>query len=469
MTSILFSDTADDCHAFGVNLCQFITDSPTAFHAAFLAEEELGKLGFRILLENEAWHSITQSGGYCVRRGGAFIAWHIPHETPEAIRIIGTHTDSPAFKVKPSVTSPAGKHHCHVDVEVYGGMIVNSWLNRELGLAGLLVDKDGNEHLVNTVEPMMVIPQLAIHLDRTQNDSLQLSRQQHMHPLVADKIVDADVMSTLAHSAGINKNDIAGMEIYSYDAQGPRRFGAGKTLLASGRQDNLLSVYSALCAMATMVSTFPSANAMRGETTHTTSTNEVKHTQQEGQAIPASTGSSIPTITMIIGFDHEEVGSQTRYGAAGPFLDSILMRLRTAFGWNDDDYQRLLSRSSCLSTDVVHAVNPNYQDKHDPSMHPFLGGGPAVKVNANQRYSTDAYGLHLWNRACQRANITSQHFVSHNDVTCGSTIAPMVATRYGITTIDAGAPLWSMHSAREISQISDSLLMSRLMKAYLIS
>lgn len=440
-------------------LCSFLDAAPTSYHAAHHAVDFLCSHGFTQLNEEDDW-SPLDAGGYVVRRGGSFVAWIMPTTTPQSFRIIGTHTDSPAFKLKPSVSSDPGAPYRHIDVELYGGMIINSWLNRECGLAGIVTTCDGTEYLVDTHRPVMIIPQLAIHLMRDQNTKLELCPQQHMHPLATDGDGE-DIRELLVKETSIKASDIAGMDIYSYSTD--KAACIGQTMLASARQDNLLSVHSAVCALLSLYeNTFHSHLS--------------DHAHQPHQHNSSLTPQSLHDVMLIAGFDHEEIGSHTRYGAAGSFLPDILQRITELIycsphsaSFVRNKYSTMISSGSCLSVDVTHAFHPNYPDKHDPATQPVLGGGPALKLNANQRYSTDSYGQALWKQAALKAGIKTQTFVSRNNVTCGSTIAPMIATRLGFVTIDAGVPILSMHSAREISNPKDSHAMVQLMYAYLLS
>lgn len=358
-------------------------------------------------------------------RDGAMIAWWIPETVAvPSFSIVGTHTDSPTLTVKPNPQSDV-EGYSQVNVEMYGGLLSNSWLNRELALAGRLFTET-DEHLVHT-GPIMVIPQLAIHLDRSARDGISLNSQQHVHPVFS--LTGTELMTYVADAAGV-EDDIVGFDLVAADTQEPRRCGTDEQFLAAGRQDNLLSVHAALVALE-------------------------EHTATEGP------------IAVLAAFDHEEVGSRTATGASGPVLETMLRRTAGALGvTTEEELQQTFARSSCLSVDCGHAVHPNYGEKHDPSHRPVLGAGPLLKHNANQAYTTDGWGTALWKQACREAGVATQDFVSRNDVACGSTIGPLTATRLGIRTLDVGAPLLSMHSVRELSHIDDAYAMSKAISAY---
>ena len=286
-------------------------------------------------------------------------------------------------------------------------------------MAGRMVSLDGAEHLVET-GPLMRFPQLAIHLDRAVNEGLKLDKQQHMNPVwgLGDPSA-ADLVALLAAKAGLDPAEVGGYDIVAADTQPAQVFGAEGEFFASGRLDNLSSVHAGLLAL-----------------------------------INAEVAPGAP-IAVLAAFDHEEVGSGSRSGAAGPFLEDVLLRLGDGLGATAADRARALAASFCISADVGHAVHPNYAERHDPANHPVLNGGPLLKINANQRYTTDAPGTAKWARLCADAGVPYQEFVSHNSVPCGSTIGPLTATRLGIRTVDVGIPVLSMHSAREMAGVQD--------------
>ncbi|MBG6191514.1 aspartyl aminopeptidase [Arthrobacter sp. CAN_A212] len=397
------------------DLGAYIGASPSSFHAAAEGAARLEAAGFVRLEEAEAW--TAQAGKYLVVRDGALIAWVTPADATAVtgFHILGAHTDSPGFKLKPKPTT--GRHGwLQAGVEVYGGPLLNSWLDRELALAGRLVTHDGAEHLVST-PPLLRFPQLAIHLDRAVNDGLTLDKQQHMNPVwgVGDPR-DADLLELLADTAGIAADDVGGYDVVVADTQPGSIFGADDAFFAAGRLDNLSSVHAGLMAL----------------------------------IAAGATASAGGPIAVLAAFDHEEVGSASRSGASGPFLEDVLHRISGGLGADAEERRRALATSFCVSADAGHAVHPNYAERHDPANRPILGGGPLLKINANQRYTTDAPGAAYWARLCRDAEVPYQEFVSNNVMPCGSTIGPLTATRLGIRTIDVGTPLLSMHSAREL-------------------
>jgi len=412
------------------DFARFITASPSSYHAAAEVARRLEAGGFTRLSESDAWSGAA--GGHFVLRDGAVIAWVQPAgagpTTP--FRVLGAHTDSPGFKLKPKPT--IGSHGwLQAGVEVYGGPLLNSWLDRELEFAGRLVTRDGAEHLVRT-GPFLRIPQLAVHLDREVNNGLVLDRQRHMTPIFGvGEPADADLVAHLAALAGVPAADVAGYDILTADTQPPAMFGQDGSLFAAGRMDNLSSVHAGLCAL-----------------------------------IDAAAGRATGSISVLAAFDHEELGSMSRSGASGPLLDDVLTRIASGLGASVPERLRAYAESWCLSADTGHAVHPNYSERHDPANTPILGGGPLLKINANQRYATDAVGAALWARTCEQAGVEYQEFVSSNNVPCGSTIGPLTATRLGIRTVDVGVPLLSMHSARELCHVNDLPALSRTIAAF---
>ncbi|MFT4236006.1 MAG: M18 family aminopeptidase [Microbacterium sp.] len=408
------------------DLGAFVAASPSSFHAAETAAARLVDAGFERLDERDAW-AIAPGGRYLVVRDGSVIAFALP-ESADAVTgfsIVGTHTDSPSFKLKPKPTTAGPGGWRQVGVEVYGGPLVHTWLDRELEIAGRLVLADGTTHLART-GALLRIPNLAIHLDRSVHEELKLDRQRHTQPVWGlGDLDDADILATVAASAGVDAADIRGFDLVMADTQPPRVFGADDALFASGRLDNLLSTHAAAVAVA--------------------------------QARPSN------RIAVFAAFDHEEVGSDTRSGAGGPFLEDVLSRIQGALGADADERARAFAASLHVSSDVGHAVHPNYAERHDPVNRPVAGGGPILKINANQRYATDGPGAAAWNAACERAGVPVQEFVSNNDVPCGSTIGPITATRLGIRTVDVGVPILSMHSARELTAVIDPWYLARAM------
>ncbi|MCC9309335.1 M18 family aminopeptidase [Kitasatospora sp. RB6PN24] len=427
--SVFFNRTHTD------DLIAYLAAAPSPYHAVAGAAERLEKAGFRQIAETDTWDGAV--GGRYVIRGGALIAWYVPRSagptTP--FRIVGSHTDSPNLRVKPVPdTGSAGWRQ--VAVEIYGGVPLNTWLDRDLGLSGRLVLRDGSTRLVQLDEPLLRVPQLAIHLDRQVNDGLKLDRQRHLTPIWGLGSVDeGSLLRYVAERAGLDADQVLGWDLMTHDIQPPSYLGRDRELLAGPRLDNLLSVHASAAALA---------------------------------AVAASDGADeLPYIPVMAAFDHEETGSESDTGAQGPLLGRVLERSVSSRGGSDEDRARALAGTVCLSSDMGHAVHPNYPEKHEPGHHPVPNGGPILKVNVNNRYATDGVGRAVFAAACERAGVPWQSFVSNNAVACGTTIGPITAARLGITTIDCGIAALSMHSARELCGADDAFLLASAIKAFL--
>jgi aspartyl aminopeptidase len=412
------------------DLADFIAASPSSYHAAAELARRLEAVGFTRLNEEDPWPS--QPGGrYVVVRDGAAIGWVVPADAAATtpVQIFGAHTDSPGFKLKPQPTTGT-RGWLQAAVEVYGGPLLNSWLDRELRLAGRLALADGRVVLADT-GALLRLPQLAIHLDRSANSGLALDKQVETQPVwgLGDPSQE-DILAELARSADVAASDIRGYDVVIADTARGAVFGKDDAFFAAGRLDDLASVHAGLVALETYD---PAAGA---------------------------------PIAVLAAFDHEELGSASRSGAAGPFLEDILERVYAELGADSSARRQAYASSWCLSSDVGHSVHPNYVAKHDPVVQPVLGSGPILKLNANQRYATDAVGTASWRAWCERVGVHTQEFVSNNAVPCGSTIGPITATRLGIRTVDVGIPILSMHSARELAGVSDLHDLTRTAQAF---
>ncbi|MEU1014892.1 MULTISPECIES: M18 family aminopeptidase [unclassified Streptomyces] len=416
------------------DLMSFLAAGPTPYHAVASAGERLEKAGFRRVEETDAWDGTT--GGKYVLRGGAIVAWYVPEgadpHTP--FRIVGAHTDSPNLRVKPQ--PDAGAHGWRqIAVEIYGGPLLNSWLDRDLGLAGRLSLRDGTTRLVNIDRPLLRVPQLAIHMDRSvHSEGLKLDKQKHMQPIwgLGDDVHEGDLIRFLEAEAGLGEGDVTGWDLMTYSVEPPAFLGRDRELVAGPRMDNLLSVHAATAALAAV----------------------------SGRA-------DLSYIPVLAAFDHEENGSQSDTGADGPLLGSVLERSVFARGGSYEDRARAFAGTVCLSSDTGHAVHPNYAERHDPTHHPRANGGPILKVNVNNRYATDGTGRAVFAAACEKAGVPFQSFVSNNAMPCGTTIGPITAARHGIKTVDIGVAILSMHSARELCGADDPHMLANALVAFL--
>ncbi|MBU3704285.1 MAG: M18 family aminopeptidase [Ilumatobacteraceae bacterium] len=402
-------------------LLRFLDGSPSPSHAVASSVKRLTDSGF----EHAEYRTMDPSF-FAVERGvvshrGAAIVWSWPTTSESASKgalVVGAHTDSPCLRVKPRPDS-TGAGLSLLEVEVYGGVLLNSWLDRDLGAAGVVFDGSGAARLIDERNPVARIPQLAIHLDRDVNEKgLQLNRQLHMRPLWS-----TGERNFLEH-LGVD-HSTTGFDIVLFDVTPARLVGASADLIASGRLDNLVSCWAGVEAA-------------------------VLH------------DGSRPFICAL--FDHEEVGSESSTGAAGPLLETAIDELLRVRGRAADRFD-FLRRSLCISADNAHALHPNYPDRHDARHAPLVNRGPALKTNSNQRYATSGAGAGMLRAVAQDAGIPLQEFVSNNAMPCGSTIGPITATRLGIETIDVGVPQLAMHSARETCGANDPLALRDLLVA----
>ncbi|MEU6403880.1 M18 family aminopeptidase [Streptomyces sp. NPDC046985] len=419
------------------DLMPFLAASPSPYHAVANAAERLEKAGFRQVAETDAWDGT--SGGKYVLRGGAIIAWYVPEgaapHTP--FRIVGAHTDSPNLRVKP-LPDTGAQGWRQVAVEIYGGPLLNSWLDRDLGLSGRLTLRDGSTRLVNVDRPLLRVPQLAIHLDRSvSTEGLKLDKQRHLQPVwgLGDDVRDGDLIAFLEQEAGLAAGEAAGWDLMVHSVEPPAYLGRDRELLAGPRMDNLLSVHAGTAALAAVAS--------------------------------ADGAARLDCVPVLAAFDHEENGSQSDTGADGPLLGGVLERSVFARGGSYEDRARAFAGTICLSSDTGHAVHPNYAERHDPTHRPRAGGGPILKVNVNNRYATDGSGRAVFAAACEKAGVPFQSFVSHNAMPCGTTIGPITAARHGIRTVDVGVAILSMHSARELCAADDPFLLANALSAFL--
>lgn len=390
----------------------------TAFSANRLSAAGFEEVGF------DSWGTQLPFRGFA-RSAGLLLAWC---GSGGPFRIVGAHTDSPTLRIKPHPDT--GAHGWkQIAVEVYGGILNNSWLDRDLAVAGRLVLNDGRSVLVDTADPVARIPQLAVHLDREVNErGLILDRQIHLAPVWGlGAPSPGEFLGFLADKAGVSPTSISTHDLVMYDTT-PARLLANGTLLASGRLDNQVSCWAAVRAMCDV----------------------------------ADSGTSENTFVIAL-FDHEEVGSESTHGAAGPQLDRLLHALH---GATDGSLRDRCARSLCVSADNAHSVHPNYPERHEPGHRPIANGGPVIKSNANQRYATTAETAALFERACTMAKVPYQWFVSKNTMPCGSTIGPITSTRLGIPTVDVGVAQLSMHSARELCGALDPDFLVRALTAF---
>lgn len=421
------------------DLLSFLGDSPTPFHAVASALARLRAAGFKSIAETDSWADLAP-GRYVFPHGGSsLLAFVIPEgKRISGFRIVGAHTDSPNLRLKPQ---PEYKKegYAQLGVEVYGGVLLNSWLDRDLSLAGRVFLKQDagapfETRLVRFRDPMLRVTQLAIHLDRDVNDKgLVLNKQEHLAPifgLASDG--GRDLSSMLAEEMGVPRERIAGSDLMLYDIVAPTAGGRDQEFLFSARLDNLAMSHAAIAALLAAVDK-PMADDL------------------------------VPVAAL---FDHEEVGSETAYGANSASLPRALERIVLGRGGSREDYHRALAGSLCVSADMAHAVHPNYESRHEARHKPVLNGGPVIKINSQQRYATSGSTAALFRDLCSRAEVPVQHYAHRTDLPCGTTIGPIAATLLGIRTVDVGNPMLSMHSIRELGGSRDPGMMTRVLELF---
>lgn len=434
------SSTLQQARTAAEELIAFIDASPSPWHAVASSEERLRAHGFSRLAEDERWQLVA-GGRYYVVRGGASIIAFVIGSLPLAeagLRIVGAHTDSPGLRLKPNAAQ-AGDGLLRLAVEVYGGPILATFTDRDLSLAGRVVlrHRAGVEtRLLRFERPLLRLPNLAIHMNREVNEKgLKLDKQSEL-PLILGMAgaaaspdeAGAQLRSLLAGAVHAEASDLLSWELAAYDVQQGAFWGAEEEFIAASRLDNLASCHAALAALLA--------------------------------------GGS-PTATCVAAFfDHEEVGSESATGAGGSFIADVLARIGEQCGLDNEDRRRCLARSFFISADMAHAYQPNFPAAYEPGHKLRVNGGPAIKSNANQRYSTNAETAARFMRLCEQAGVPCQQYSHRSNLGCGSTIGPMLAAQLGIASVDVGAPLWAMHSLRESAGVLDHAWMIAALAAH---
>ncbi|MBL8417169.1 MAG: M18 family aminopeptidase [Dechloromonas sp.] len=408
------------------DLLAFIDASPSPWHAVDAVAQRLRQSGFVALREDERWQ-LTAGGRYYVVRGGSsIIAFVAGGESlaERGFRLVGAHTDSPGLRIKPKPLQ-AGDGLLRLGVEVYGGPILATFADRDLGLAGRVAVRDGagaSLRLVSFGEPLLRLPNLAIHMNREVNESgLKFNKQTEL-PLTLGLAGDSGAAdgrfhALLAERLAVESGDILSWELAACDTQPGAFWGADKEFIADGQLDNLASCHAGLSALLAVES-------------------------------PGTTN-------VCAFFDHEEVGSESATGAGGTFISDVLRRIAAIAGLDNEDYRCALARSFFISADMAHAYNPNFPAAYEPCHRVAVNGGPVIKINANQRYSTGADSAARFIMLCEKAGVPYQHYAHRTDLGCGSTIGPIVAASLGVASVDVGSPMWAMHSIRESAGVLD--------------
>ncbi len=413
------------------DLLSYIDRSPTPYHAVGETVRRLEAAGFTRLAETEVWDHSPGGRFYAIRGLGSIVAFEVGSQPPAqaGFRIVGAHTDSPNLRLKP-VPDVTAHGYQQVAVEPYGGVLLHTWLDRDLSLAGRVSLRGGEAVetlLVDFSRPLLRVPNLAIHLFREITESgLKINPQQHMAPLIGLEGAPsmAELIATELRAqelADPQPEEILSFELMAYDTQPSGVFGGRGEFISAPRLDNLASSHAGLCALLAAA--------------------------EEG---PAS-------FTRVLAlYDHEEVGSRSAQGAAGSFLEDVLDRVVSGFkGGEPQGRARAMAGSMLISADMAHAVHPNYSDRHESGHKPVIGKGPVIKMNSNQAYASDAESAGHFAALCAELGVEPQHFVTRSDLGCGSTIGPITAARIGVRTVDVGNPMLAMHSCREMAGTAD--------------
>lgn len=429
-------------HDPATDLLRFIDASPTPYHAVAEVIRRLEPAGWQPLAEAEIWRLEPGERRYVVRADGSILAFQAGEVSPAeaGFRIVGAHTDSPNLRLKPRADVVEHGYR-QLAVEPYGGVLLHTWTDRDLSLAGRVsFEEQGRLRTVRLdfARPLLRVPNLAIHLQREIGEQgLKLDPQQHMPPLLglADAPPWPELLAMELRAQGLleaRAESLRGFDLMAYDTQPAAISGARGEFVHAPRLDNLASCHAAVSALLAA-----------------------------GEAPP-------PAFTRaVVLYDHEEVGSQSSQGAGGTFLVDALERVVAAFkGGAEQGLARAAARSILVSADMAHAVHPSYADRHEPGHRPVVGGGPVIKINANQAYASDATTVAVFETACREAGVRPQHFVSRSNLRCGSTIGPITAARTGIRSVDVGSPMLSMHSCRELAGVADVAPMIDVLAAF---
>ncbi len=417
-------------------MLRFIGESPSCFHAVENIRRKLLAEGFAELSEGEEW-KIARGGGYfVVRNDSSLIAFRIPEGTePKGFHIVASHGDSPAFKLKEQPETCTGEHYVRLNTEKYGGMILSAWLDRPLSIAGrVAVQGSGGEiltKLVNVDRDLLVIPNVAIHMNRDRNKGTEYDPQVDMLPLYADlgaREEEGGFRHLIAMTAGVDPEDILGQDLFLYVREQGRILGENGEFVLSPRLDDLQCVYA-------------SVEAFLG----------ARPTEHIGVCAV---------------FDNEEVGSSTRQGAASTFLADTLERMVWGLGADRSRFLRWVADSFLISADNAHAVHPNRPEKADPTNRPYLNGGIVLKFHGGQKYTSDAVSAAKMRQICERAGVPCQTYANRSDLAGGSTLGNISVSQVSVCSVDIGLPQLAMHSAVETAGVKDTLYAIRAFETF---
>ncbi|QGU96136.1 M18 family aminopeptidase [Clostridium bovifaecis] len=424
---------------FAQELIDFIYESPTAFHAVENVKNTLKESGFKELREEERWKLEKGKKYFMIKNHSALIAFTVGKEKIQesGFKIIGAHTDSPSFRIKPNPEMTSENSYIKLNTEVYGGPILNTWLDRPLSIAGRVILKSNNilhpeVRFVNIKKPIMIIPNLAIHMNRKVNEGIELNKQVDTLPILGliNESFEKDnyLMKIIAEELKVNYENILDFDLFLYEYDKGNIIGINDEFISSSRLDDLEAVHGGVQAL---------INAGASKATN-----------------------------VLVCFDNEEVGSATKQGADSEMLSNILERVVLALDGDREDFFRALSKSFIISADAAHAVHPNKGEKSDPTNKPLINKGPAIKIAASQSYTSDSDSTSIFAALCEKAEVPVQKFVNRSDERGGSTIGPISSTHINIRSVDIGIPMLAMHSIRELCGVMDHYYVSKAFEEF---
>ena len=412
-------------------LFKFIENSPSCFHAIKTITEELKNEGFVEIKEKDTWQIEQGKKYYVTRNLSSVIAFKIPQNDFKSFNIVASHSDSPTFKIKENAEIEVKNKYVKLNTEKYGGMICSTWFDRPLSIAGRILVKENNAvktHLVNIDKDLVIIPNLAIHMNREVNDGYTYNAQIDMLPLYGDNSSKGSLMKTIAKEAEVEEESILDTDLFLYNRMNGTKIGSNEEYISSPRLDDLECAFTSLSA-------FLSENT--------------------------SNSASVYCV-----FDNEEVGSGTKQGADSTFLYDVLRRINISLGKTEEDYYRLISSSFMVSADNAHALHPNYTDKSDPTNKVYMNDGIVIKYNANQKYTTDAVSASIFKTICDSVDVPYQTFTNRSDILGGSTLGNISNAHVSLNTIDIGLAQLAMHSTYETAGAKDVTYMIDAIKAF---
>ena len=419
---------------FAQNLIDYIYDSPTAFHAVAKAKEDLCKEGFVEIKEEEKWN-LEKGGKYFVTKNDSALTAFVVGKgeiEKNGFKIIGAHTDSPSFRIKPAPEMVVDNVYVKLNTEVYGGPILNTWMDRPLAIAGRVTLRDKNilypeTKLVNIKKPIMIIPNLAIHMNREINTGIELNKQKDTLPLLSMVSTELEknnyLMSAIAKELSVDYKQIIDFDLFLYEYEKGSIIGLNDEFISSSRLDDLAMVHAGIRAL--------------------------------------SRAPVVEATNVMVCFDNEEVGSSTKQGADSNMLVDILERITISLDKNREDFLRAITKSFIISADNAHALHPNSPEKNDPTNKPYMNKGPVIKINANQSYTTDSNSDAVYELVCEKAGVPVQKFANRSDARGGSTIGPISSTHLNIRSVDVGSPTLAMHSIRELGGVIDHFYVAK--------